>query len=438
MEQKNIILTAEQRNALELIKKSSRVLLSGGAGVGKSVIIRTIIAEAKAEGKSVVVAAPTGIAAINVGGSTLHRVFHIPVKPIVPMDLPKDASQEIALADIIIVDEISMCRADTFEYIMAALAIAEKEHGKKQLIVVGDFLQLPPVVREQEQGILSTAWGYDLGEGFAFLTKAWRQNGFVVVSLDENMRQKGDEDFIHALHDVRVGRLSGIDWINGNYNLDIPGKDTIYLCGTRREAERINARELNKLLAQKYIYRASVVGKVGESDKMVPDTMELRVGCRVMSVVNSSDGRRYQNGSMGTVLELGQYHVVVQFDNGEKESLPYYTWHILDYHYNQETKKLEACEIGRYTQIPLRVAYASTIHKSQGLSLESAIVNPCTFVPGQLYVALSRVRTIEGLHLTRMIQPKDLRVSMDAVCFLNGGRSLDTESDSRSVTGLAV
>lgn len=430
-------LNKGQEKAMKALRSGRNVFLSGEAGTGKSYVLNQFIKESRK--KNILVCAPTGIAAINVHGSTLHRVFKVPIEPISPRKNPMKTSDAVQEADIIIIDEISMCRFDCFEYVAKAIRLAEKEMqskinkkaavmgavpnrtGKKQLIVVGDFFQLPPVITEKDRTVLEKYWGRELnvGDGFAFQAPMWKDFDFVTIVLDEVMRQK-DFDFVTNLNKVRCGDRTALSWFNANAAKQ--KQNGIYLCATNKAAASLNAVEAGKLKGKSKIYRASISGSVTPSDKMTEDELELKIGMQVMSLVNDPNNR-YQNGSIGTVKSLGAKSVMVQFD--ELVEIEPFCWEIIDYKITEtedkSKNKVEKVVTGSFEQIPLKIAYAITIHKSQGQTYDAANVEPACFAPGQLYVALSRIRTIEKLYLVAKIQQKNLITSQIVLDFYNHG-----------------
>lgn len=403
-------LTKKQNEALKYMQEGENVFLSGEAGTGKSFVLREFLARTD---RKVVVCAPTGIAAINVAGTTLHRVFKVPVEPILPGREPKKSQEVIDKADTIVIDEISMCRFDAFEFVTKSIRLSEKKTGKKQLIVVGDFLQLPPVLTDKDRKILNEGWGQDVvGDGFAFQGPAWKSFNFRMVVLDEVVRQRGNLDFVTKLNAVRRGNAAALEWFNQNHN---PEKQKgICICALNKETERINKDEISQLKTKAKRYHAEISGTVNSSERPTADTLEIKPKMRVMALVNDQYGE-YQNGTLGTVLKTGANSVTVEFDNGNATEILPYKWSVYDYKIDDgEVRKVE---IGSFSQIPLKPAYAITIHKSQGQTYDSVNVMPYCFAAGQLYVALSRCREISGMHLTSKIQPESLITSMDVLKF---------------------
>ncbi len=409
------MLTAKQNDALQRMLAGQNIFLSGEAGTGKSFVLREFLANTN---RKVVVCAPTGVAAIHVSGSTLHRIFKIPMEPIGPRDIPGTPQEVIVNADTIVIDEVSMCRFDVFEYVAKEIRKAEEQSSKKQVIVVGDFLQLPPVITDADRQALNLYWGKDfVKDGFAFQAPLWSSFEFATIILDEVVRQKDNSEFVLKLNDIRKGKADAIDWFNRNHAPKQPG---ICICSTNKEAESINAHEIDKLNGRSRTYRAEIVGEVTSTDKPTSDLLTIKTGMRVMSIINSKDGT-YQNGTMGTVKAIDSRSIIVAFDNGHWADILPYTWEIIDY--KVVGKEIHKETIGAYTQFPLKAAYAITIHKSQGQTYEMVNVLPSCFADGQLYVALSRCKSIEHLHLVYKIRYKDLRTSKDVLDFYQNNGS---------------
>lgn len=439
------MLNKSQKQALNLLESGKNVFLSGEAGTGKSFVLNYFINKNKH--KNIIVTAPTGIAAININGSTLHRTFNVPIEPISPKKAPLKTNETIQKADIIIIDEISMCRFDCFEYVAKCIKLAEKEVQDKenkeaikkrvkpiilppkQVIVVGDFFQLPPVITEKDRIVLENYWKktMNVGDGFAFQSPMWKEFNFVTVVLTEQMRQKGNADFVTNLNKIRKGDKEALKWFNKNAS-KIEQKG-IYLCATNKEAEKINNQESAKIKRKAYVYEAQINGNVTESDKATSDILELKQGMQVMSLINDIENR-YQNGTLGTIIRLTDDTVTVVFGNEKVEIVPY-TWEVINYEIiNTGTEsKVEKVVVGRFKQLPLKVAYAITMHKSQGQTYESANISPYCFTSGQLYVALSRLKSIERLYLTSEIKQEYLITSKEVVNFYENQAPINSNID---------
>lgn len=417
------MLTRIQKKAYELLMSGENVFLTGEAGTGKSYLLQKFISDVKSKGKNVLVCAPSGIAAINVGGITLHRAFKAPIKPLVEPVL--DTTRVVEEADLVIIDEISMCRIDLFDYVIQSLIIAENHSNRhKQLIVVGDFLQLPPVITDRDRVILETHYG-NVGHGYAFQSFYWGLLDFKYITLNKIVRQS-NPTFIKALNAARIGDLSCLEYFD-KHTSKAPFKNGINLCSTNRQAENTNSLELQKIKKKKYQFRAIVEGEIKDNDKPTLDCLELKVGARVMMLTNEQGGL-WQNGSLGTIIHIDDYYdyIEIKLDSSNSASIKVerYKWSVEDYVVSVIGGKnvIEKSEIGSFTQYPLKLAYAITIHKSQGKTFDAVNLYPNTFAPGQLYVALSRVRSADTLHLKQSIQPDYLKVSHEVIDFYNSMR----------------
>ena len=381
-------LTNSQRRAIEAFESGRNVFLSGEAGTGKSFVLNYYLAGI--HGKNIIVCASTGIAALNIDGITMHRAFAIPTHPLGPNDKPEQISKELLSADVIVIDEISMARFDAFQYVAKSIHMAEeKSRRHKQLILIGDFFQLPPVVTTHDRDILETMWGREMvRNGFAFQAPLWNSFDFVNILLTDSMRQRDDQSFLNCLNQLRQGKPDCIKWLNSNASKsDVPG---IKICPRNRDVERINSVESDKLEGAYFVFKSTVYGKVLPADKPAPDCLRLKVGMQIMTVVNN--GNLFQNGSIGviTAIDKETSTITVGFPNGKETEIAPFVWKIKDYCLN-ENNELETKVVGVYSQLPIKVAYAITIHKSQGKTFESATLDPSCFAPGQLYVAVSRL-----------------------------------------------
>ena len=415
-------LNSLQQYAKAQMKSGKNIFLTGGAGVGKSAIINDYISEY--DPSEIMICAPTGIAALNINGVTCHRAFKMPVKPLV--EKPKVLPSALKDVKTVIIDEISMLRIDAFEYIafiISSINLKRQKSGEKpiQLIVVGDFFQLPPVITDNDRNVLSQfRYGDGLRSGFAFQSKFWEYLNFEKIELTEVIRQTNRE-FSGYLNEARIGNPYSIQYFNNMsnaYEID----DAILLCATNKKVNDKNDTELAKIKSKEFVFNAKITGTVNESDKLVPDELKLKVGCRVMTVINDNVDGFYQNGTLATVKEIYKDRVFIETDDGIKCDVFKYTWEIKSYS-GKENKsgKMELKEdiIGTYTQFPLRLGYAITIHKSQGKTFDKVNLDPYCWDFGQLYVALSRVKTISGLHLTQPIRRNNLVCSDDVRQFYN-------------------
>lgn len=412
-------LTNSQYEALEALKSGHNVFLTGEAGTGKSFLLDYFVTNYLAD-KEVLITAPTGIAAINVSGVTLHRAFSLETDVISLAEEPHENAipEAVALADVLIIDEISMCRLDVFEKVLKSLKLVNKKNA--QVILVGDFLQLPPVLVQKEQEVYES---YHQNKVLAFESRLWTEFNFVTKQLVEVIRQKEDLDFIDNLNKARRGNKDCIDYFN---SLDNEATEAVIeICATNKVASRINKSALRKIHSKSKIYvsKTEILRKghaVQDSDKVVPDVVELKVGAKVLLSVNLANDNIY-NGQIGTVLELEDDSVKVDFSS-KVVSIEKYDWYINAYDtvIENENKKSKLVAVAKYTQIPLKLAFAITIHKSQGQTFDKAVVHPYSWDNGQLYVALSRVKSSSGLYLASEIKDDYLIANQKVLDFYNG------------------
>lgn len=412
-------LTKEQREAFDLMCSGENVFLTGEAGTGKSFVTSAFIERCKETQKKILITAPTGVAAINIGGATLHRTFSVPINPLIEKKRPY-VPEAVALADTIIIDEISMCRIDVFEYVARIIIESEQRNNKKkQLIVIGDFFQLPPVVQKAEAMILKETFP-NTTRFYPFQSDYWEAFDFRNAVLKTIIRQS-DPVFIGQLNKARSGDVSCIPYFNQRFTSE-RFEDGITLCGRNDMAKKINEEKLGALPGNAKVFRAAYDGDFKPNDCLAESELRLKVGARVMSLVNDKTDR-YQNGSLGTIQRLSP-ELIVAFDNGTRCSIPLNTWEKKQYEVKEEydedanpCKVLRQKTTGTCDQIPLKLAYAITIHKSQGQTFEKVNLYPDAFSVGQLYVALSRVKSIDGLILCQRMNPDFLKCDEDVKSF---------------------
>lgn len=409
------MLTKCQENALYWLQNGYNVHLFGEGGTGKTYLINTYLETlSENELKKTIIAAPTGIAALNIGGVTLHRAFKIPIGPLGPKDNPTaKVSESLKTAERVIIDEISMCRFDAFEYVTKCIRLAEREYDKKiQVIVIGDMLQLPPVITDKDREALEKLWGRKIMNGFAYSAPLWKSYDFKNCYLDEIKRQANDLDLIENNNKARKGDKSCISWYNSLKNKK--NSSAIHLCGKNKDAADMNQKEIKKF-EKVTKYYADIEGQVNEADKAVPEVLEVAIGMKVMVVCN---GESYSNGQIGEVVGVSRDEVEVQI-NQKVCTIKRNLWQIEDYVVEVVggEPRLKKTTIGTYEQMPLKPAYAITIHKSQGQTYENVIIHPQCFAAGQLYVAISRCSTKKGLCFSSKIKEEWLISDIDSVKF---------------------
>ena len=408
--------------AVQFIEKTDRNLfITGKAGTGKTTFLHQIKNESL---KRMVVVAPTGVAAINAKGVTIHSFFQMPFGPILPNQIANASNQQrkfsrtkidiIKSLDLVIIDEISMVRADLLDgidQVMRRYKNRNKVFGGAQILMIGDLQQLAPVVKPNEWSLLQQHYN----TVYFFSSKAYQEANVVSIELKHIYRQK-NENFIKILNEIRNDCLSeqSSKILNERYNPSFsPDKEEGYITLTthNRRADLINNSELNKLQTKSCFFEAEIVGKFNENSFPNDEKLELKVGAQVMFIKNdSSHEKRYFNGKIGVITAISKDNVTVQCGDDVDEIVSgKETWENINYSINEETKEIKEDIRGSFSQIPLRLAWAITIHKSQGLTFEKAIIDAeASFAHGQTYVALSRCTTLEGVVLKTPIKSSSI------------------------------
>lgn len=398
----------ELRNAWDFVEHTGiSIFLTGKAGTGKTTFLRTIQQRST---KRMIVVAPTGVAAINANGVTIHSFFQLPLSPFVPestvkprFEYSKQKRQIMRTLDLLIIDEISMVRADILDAIDSILR-RFREHNKPfggvQLLMIGDLQQLTPIVRPDEEKLLSRYYNTP----YFFDSKALQSTQYVTIELTKVFRQQ-DKVFIDILNHFRDGHVSDEDFdiLNKRYQPNFTpdeNSDYIHLTTHNRIADNINDRQLEQIKEQAYKFCARVEGQFPENSYPADYELTLKCGAQVMFIHNDRF-ERYYNGKIGRITYIDNERIEVSCPNeNEKIEVEPQTWENTRYTLNETTKQIEGEVLGTFTQYPLRLAWAITIHKSQGLTFEHAIIDAQqAFASGQVYVALSRCRTLEGLVL---------------------------------------
>ena len=397
--------------ALNFIEKTDRNLfITGKAGTGKTTFLHQIKNESL---KRLVIVAPTGVAAINAKGVTIHSFFQMPFGPILPNQTQNNQQRRfsktkidiIKSLDLVIIDEISMVRADLLDgidQVMRRYKNRNKVFGGAQILMIGDLQQLAPVVRPNEWSLLQQHYN----TVYFFSSKAYKEANVVSIELKHIYRQK-NEDFITILNEIRNDNLSAksAKILNERYNPAFSPKEEegyITLTTHNNRANLINNTALNKNKNKSHFFNADISGKFNENSYPNAEKLELKVGAQVMFIKNDSSlEKRYFNGKIGIITSISKDSVNVQCLNEAEEIVTEREkWDNINYSINEETKEIKEDISGSFEQIPLRLAWAITIHKSQGLTFEKAIIDAeASFAHGQTYVALSRCTSLEGLVL---------------------------------------
>ena len=419
-------LSKSQSKGLKALRSGHHVCLMGEAGTGKTHLLNKYIQECRDAGKNVIMTAPTGIAALKIDGVTMHNACGIPVPAYgyYDFDIKLSAIKAILAADVFVIDEISMARNDVFEYfalvIKKIMAERKKEGNLKkiQIIVSGDFFQLPPIVKSDELNAFKRL-GLD-PSGYCFTTPAWKEFKFKVVILTDVMRQN-DMEFISVLNMLRRGNADCLDYLNEHVvtqeEIDAMEDRPMFICSTNAEAEMINDNELAKIDGPRCIYKAKRTGFCGK-DYSVDENLVLKKGARVMFMANDLVHDDYRNGQLGTIVWCKDDSVMVELDTGKVIEVKPYRWttNKITVTNGMTSKK----EIGAYFQLPLKLAYAITMHKTQGQTYDRAIISPNSFAEGQLYVAVSRVKSADGLMFTSEVLPEYIKVHPLVLAFYDG------------------
>lgn len=396
---------------------STNIFLTGKAGTGKTTFLRSLMKESP---KRMIVLAPTGIAAINAGGMTIHSFFQLPFAPYIPgtafggdakyrFRFGREKLHIMQSIDLLVIDEISMVRADLLDAIddvLRRFRKNEKPFGGVQLLLIGDIQQLPPVTKNDEWKMLSEY--YD--SPYFFSSKALSQTTFCTIELKKVYRQS-DTRFLELLNAIRENRCTEKDiaMLNSRFipeNKTTNDKGYIRLTTHNQQAQQINNKKINDLPTPSYTFKAKIEGNFPEYSYPTEPELKLKEGAQVMFVKNDISGEhRYANGTIGRITRLSNQHIEVTVDEtGVVIDLQEAEWANTRYKLDEETKEIIEETEGTFTQYPLKLAWAITVHKSQGLTFDKAIIDVSSaFTHGQTYVALSRCRTLEGMILSAPI-----------------------------------
>lgn len=428
MEKDSVFETAERY----VLGTGRSVFLTGKAGTGKTTFLKYITSETS---KRFVVLAPTGVAAINAGGSTIHSFFQLPLCPYLPdvkelvteyqmpekyRSLRKERVKIIRTLDLLIIDEISMVRADLLDAVDMTLRRYrrnDKPFGGVQLLMIGDAQQLSPVVRESEREFMAQVYA----SPYFFHSKALQKLDYVTIELQKVHRQK-DEEFLNILNSIRENKISNetLAALNSRVHAypDTGREDVIRLTTHNAQADAVSSRKLEALEEEAVQFAAEINGDFPENSYPADEILTLKKGAQVMFIRNDTDGE-YYNGKIGVVEDIGPGDIVTVKDTtGNLITVTPCDWENTQYVLDEESKEIKPDVVGTFRQIPLRIAWAITIHKSQGLTFDKVIIDAgAAFAFGQVYVALSRCRTLEGISLDSPIRISTIYSDMHVADF---------------------
>ncbi|MDR0306683.1 MAG: AAA family ATPase [Chitinispirillales bacterium] len=423
------------------------IFITGKAGTGKSLLLKYFVENTN---KKAAVVAPTGMAAINIGGQTMHSFFHLAPAVQIPKETApietwsRNLLETLRRTEVIVIDEVSMVRVDLMDMIDVKLKMAngnDLPFGGKQVIMFGDLYQLPPVV--EGEGI-SDYLGSIYTSPFFFSAPVFRDHPLAVHELTKVFRQKRDREFIDILNKIRLGTAAqeDLDLLNKRCLREIDKENSfLTLVPTNATADAINNRELRKIPPLRPLtYEAKIEGKISASEYPAPVKLELKVGAQVVMLDNNKTGG-WVNGSLGAVSHLDSDFIRVKMSgSGAECTVSRKVWEKRKYLYDSKTQSLEQKVIATFEQYPVKLAWALTIHKAQGQTYESVVINMSwgAFAAGQTYVALSRCRSMDALYLTRPILLRDVEVDPNVAEFMRSVTPVTNMDDSAQETVTAA
>lgn len=452
-------LAPMQKQAFLRLISGENLFITGDAGTGKSYLSDVFSKFCELNDINIIKTAPTGIASQHIDGATLHKTFN--VKPQAQLTDATSRASVLRYTDILMIDEISMTRIDVFDYVMSQVEMenaerekfnlkhsytAEDKDYKKpvQIMLVGDFYQLPPVLREDEKQILEThRYHKSIGKGFCFLSDKWDKLGIQTITLKDNFRQRGDDAFKEGLDLIKYGNPQGLGIIKHGAS-KVANEDAINLVGKNATANDLNLSNLAKITGKEYISNAVCEGEFKPSDFNMEKELHLKVGAKIVFLTNDRDGD-YHNGTIGTVVSMNDYPYTIQIqtEHGVTVSLERYVAELKKYEvcekkvqvWDEENQKFNSVSVSEPTlrttakmeQFPIKLGYAITIHKSQGQTYENANLYPEIFEDGQLYVGLSRLKSLDGLYINGYLQDRMVRTSQEVKDFFAKNQNSDIE-----------
>lgn len=417
---------AEQQKAFDLVANTNNCLfITGKAGTGKTTFIKRIQEEIN---KNFLVLAPTGIAAITVGGQTMHSFFGFPMQAIGPHTntvLSYENKCILEETDTIIVDEVSMVRCDMVDGMDRCLRMVFKTNmpfGGKQVVFVGDLFQLPPIIKSNSADAEMLQDLYGAGTPFFYKAFVLKRMNLPKIEFQKVYRQS-DKEFLAVLNKMRTGEVNpeDLELLNQHVGKEYEGQDfSVTLTAFNKMAENINEEKLGAIQSEEFCYQAKIQNEFKKNEAPVPEKLRLKVGAQVIFCRNNI-GSGYMNGTIGKVSELSDDKIQVTLESGKNIDVKEVTWDNVKSKYNRQTHKLETQVMGTFTQFPLKLAWAITIHRSQGMTFERMHfdLSHGTFLPGQAYVAISRLRSLEGLTLSNPIHPYHVTQNQEVRVFAN-------------------
>jgi len=425
---KRLLLSSTEALNYLLKNINEHVLVLGRAGTGKTTLVKKFM-EKTTENAAVV--APTGIAALNAGGRTIHSFFSfrrgITIEDVEEMAYEKRPPKIIKELETLVIDEISMVRADLMDCIDRYLKLARKRErepfGGVRLILVGDLLQLPPVVTEDEKDFFREVYETE----YFYSSNSFKriEPDLTAIELTEIYRQE-DPEFIALLERIRTGKAKKEDLELLNSKIvswdEIP-ENTIILSPYKRKVDEINKRKLDELGGKLYEFEAFIEGDVRENMYPADEVLQIKEGAQVV-MLNNDKLKRWVNGTIATVEKIYDKSppvILVRLENGSEAMVERVRWEIYKYRWNQKEKKIESFVVGVFEQFPLKPAWAITIHKSQGMTLKNVAIDldDGTFAPNQLYVALSRARSLKGIYLLSRVYLSDIKIDWRTIGYIN-------------------
>ena len=418
------------QTTFELIENSKQnLLVLGKAGTGKSTFLDFCRNQTT---KKMAVLAPTGVAAINIGGATIHSFFgfsiDITLEKIKKLPKHDKRCKLLEQLETIVIDEISMIRADLLDCVAKFLELNGpypiEPFGGIQMVFIGDLYQIPPVVKKEVATFFKTF--YQSPYFFSAKSYITHASSFTLIEFEKIYRQT-DSSFINLLNAIRNNTVTNVHLVelNKRYQPSFKAKENefwVYITGTNKAVKRINDIMLNRLKNQEKVYQAKITGETQQESFPTDTELRLKVGAQIMMVNNDQSGR-WNNGTLGKIIEIERdlEHdlIVVQLANKEVVRVAPNSWDIFQYGVDEETNSLRTIKVGDFTQYPMRLAWALTVHKSQGKTFTNVILDlATTFSPGQMYVALSRCTNLDGLVLKKPITAKSIFIDQQVVEFL--------------------